>query len=85
MWTKSIPFINSFPYSIRISGYIDENHYYVEGSRIPFDYALIMDDVAKGVEKEYPNLMATIAKLIDPEEMRVIKKQCQELRNKKGN
>jgi hypothetical protein len=84
MWTKNIPFTYTFPYSVRISGYIDESHYYVEGSRIPFNYALIMDDVAKGMEKEYPNLMATVYKLLDPEEMRIIKKQAQELKSKKG-
>ncbi|MFA5338556.1 MAG: hypothetical protein WC317_00190 [Candidatus Omnitrophota bacterium] len=42
------------------------------------------NDMAKGIEKQYPELMATISKLIDPEEMRIIKKQCQELKSKKG-
>ena len=44
----------------------------------------IMNDVAKGLEKQYPEIMATISKLIDPEEMMIIKKQCQELKAKKG-
>lgn len=45
---------------------------------------IVMNDVAKGLEKQYPDLMATIAKLIDLEEMKIIKKQCQELKSKKG-
>jgi hypothetical protein len=44
----------------------------------------IVNELAKGLEKHYPDLMATISKLIDPEEMRIIKKQCQELKSKKG-
>jgi len=77
MWTKSIPFTNfEFPYSIHIPHYVKEQSYDLK----PF----IMDDVAKGIEKQYPNLMATISKLIDPEEMGIIKKQCQELKSKKG-
>ena len=84
MWAKSIPFTNTFPYNVRISGYINESQHYVEASRVPFKYGLIMDDVAKGIEKEYPNFMATFSKLIDPEEMRIIKKQAQELKSKKG-
>lgn len=43
-----------------------------------------MNDAAKGLEQQYPELMATISKLIDPEEMQIIKKQCQELKSKKG-
>lgn len=72
MWTKSIPLEKiEFSYSIR-------SPYSVERK---FD--LIMNDAVKGIERQYPGLMATISKLIDPEEMRIIKKQCQELKNKK--
>ncbi|MEK6732987.1 MAG: hypothetical protein AABY55_05105 [Candidatus Omnitrophota bacterium] len=42
-----------------------------------------MDEIAKGIEKEYPAIMANISKLIDAEEMSIIKKQCQELKSKK--
>lgn len=42
------------------------------------------NDVVKGIERQYPDLMATMAKLIDAEEMGIIKKQCQEIRRKKG-
>ncbi|MEI6832326.1 MAG: hypothetical protein WCK61_06445 [Candidatus Omnitrophota bacterium] len=73
MWTKSIPLEKiEFSYSVR-------SPYNVERK---FD--LIMNDAAKGIERQYPGLMATISKLIDPEEMRIIKKQCQELKSKKG-
>jgi len=44
----------------------------------------IMNETAKQLEKQYPDLMATISPLIDPEEMRIIKKQAQELKSKKG-
>lgn len=44
----------------------------------------IMNDVAKGLEKQYLELMATISKLIDTEKMMIIKKQYQELKSKKG-
>ena len=40
--------------------------------------------MARGVEEQYPDIMGTIDSLIDPEEMEVIKKQCQELKGKKG-
>ena len=86
MWSKSIPFTSTFHYSLRIPNYVSS--YYIEGGRkipnSPFDYALIMNDVAKEIEKQYPEFMATISKLIDPEEMRIIKKQAQELKSKKG-
>ena len=80
MWSKTIP-LTSFDFQ-RVN----------EGFRCnPKDDRLIVDlkaggrnDVAKGIEKQYPGLMVTIAKLIDPEEMMIIKKQCQEIRSKKG-
>lgn len=40
--------------------------------------------VAREMEKQYPDLMARIARLIDPEEMRILKKQAQEMKRKKG-
>jgi hypothetical protein len=89
MWSKTIPFTDTFPYSVRIVRY--NPGLYIEGTwnpkygkPTPFNYALIMDGVAKVVEKHYPDIMATISKLIDPEEMMIIKKQCQELKSKKG-
>jgi hypothetical protein len=77
MWTKSIPLTKfEFPYNVVVPDSARGQLYDIK----PF----IMNDLAKGVEKQYPNLMATIFKLIDPEEMRIIKKQCQELKSKKG-
>lgn len=76
MWSKSIPFTKvEFPYSIPNQRTFDYN---------AFPYNLIMNDVAKGIEKQYPDLMAAFWKLIDPEEMQIIKKQAQELKSKKG-
>lgn len=75
MWYKSIPLTKfEFPYSTRAPYPIEKG----------FKFNLIMNDVAKGIEQQYPNLMATVSKLIDPEEMRIIQKQAQELKSKKG-
>jgi hypothetical protein len=75
MWSKSIPFKKfDFPLS-------------KPGERIiywPKVMDLVAKEVAKDIEKQYPELMATISRLIDPEEMRIIKKQCQEIKSKKG-
>lgn len=77
MWAKSIPFTNfEFPYSIHIPHYVQGQSYDLK----PF----IMNDVAKGIEQQYPKFMDTVSRLIDPEEMRIIKKQAEELKSKKG-
>jgi hypothetical protein len=75
MWVKSIPLKEfEFSYNIRVP---DQTK--------PYDLKpFIMNDLAKGLEKQYPEFMSTISKLIDPEEMRILKKQCQEIRSKKG-
>lgn len=52
---------------------------------VSVDNVTVMNDVAKGIEKQYPEIMASFFKLMDPEEMRMIKKDCQELKSKKGN
>lgn len=75
MWAKSIPYKFEFSYSLLVENLVTAR---------PFDFSGVMNDVAKELEKQYPELMATIFKLIDPEEMRIIKKQCQELKSKKG-
>jgi hypothetical protein len=76
MWVKNIPFTKfEFPYDIHIPHYAKGKSYDLK----PF----IMNDLAKKIEQQYPDLMATIFRLIDPEEMRIIKKQCQELRSKR--
>lgn len=77
MWTKSIPLTKfEFPYNVRIPHLAQGQSYDIK----PF----IMNDLAKGVEQQYLDFMATISKLIDPEEMGIIKKQAQELKSKKG-
>lgn len=77
MWTKSIPLTKfEFPYNVIIPDSARGQVYDIK----PF----FMNDLVKGVEQQYPNLMATVSKLIDSEEMQIIKKQCQELKSKKG-
>lgn len=79
MWAKSVPFEEfQFSYRVRNCPFYNEKH------RIVFDLKpIIMTDVAKGVESQYPEIMAAIASLIDAEEMNIIKKQCQEVRKDK--
>lgn len=40
--------------------------------------------LARNLEKQYPDLMAQIVRLLDPQEMKILKKQAQELKTKKG-
>lgn len=49
------------------------------------DLDALFDGIARGLEQQYPKLMGTIDGLIDPEEMGELKKQCLEVRDKKGN
>ena len=56
MWAKGIPFTGKFPYDIHIPHYRE----YLSYNLTPF----IMDDLAKVIEKQYPDLMTTISKLI---------------------
>lgn len=92
MWVKSIP-LKRFDFSfvpgvIQWKGLTDNSDVYdkkVKKSIASLEFGTVnMNDLAKGLEKQYPDLMATIYKLIDPEEMRIIKKQCQELKSKRG-
>lgn len=79
MWAKSVPFEEfEFSYRIRNSPFYNKKH------GIVFDLKpMIITDVAKGVESQYPEIMSAIASLIDAEEMDMIKKQCQEVRKDK--
>lgn len=76
LWSKSIPISYSFPYDVRFP-------YFTKGS-LPFDMSLVMNDLARGLEQQYPTAMKTLSDLIDPQEMRVIKRQALELKKKKG-
>lgn len=80
MWAKSVPFEEfNFSYRVRNCPFYNQKH------GIVFDLKpIIINDVAKGVESQYPNIMAAIASLIDAEEMNIIKKQCQEVRKAKS-
>lgn len=79
MWAKNIP-INKieFPYVVRIPW----GKAYKPGKI--YNYGPIVEGMAKGLEQQYPDIMATVYSLIDPEEMLIIKKQAQELKSKKG-
>jgi hypothetical protein len=79
MWAKSVPFERfEFSYRVRNCPFYNEKH------RIVFDLKpIIITDVAKGVESQYPKIMTAIASLIDAEEMNIIKTQCQEVRKDK--
>lgn len=90
MWSKNIP-LATFEVPLMIKAFKFPQQKDWEGGVIIMErlewmelHPDIMNEVAKGIEKQYPELMATISKLIDPEEMGVIKKQCQELKSKKG-
>lgn len=97
MWSKTIPF-KKFNFPIFFEPHTFKGIIWQKGTDMKYiDDKTVkkivewveldtkgMDLVAKGIEKQYPELMATISRLIDPEEMRIIKKQCQELKSKKG-
>lgn len=84
MWAKIIPFRNfTFPYFVKVK-FKEYAEIKKTGSRKLYRYDPIFDGMAKGVEEQYPAIMGTIDGLIDPEEMEIIKKQCQELKSKKG-
>lgn len=80
MWAKSVPFEDfESSYRIRNCPFYNQKH------RIVFDLkSVIMTDVAKGVESQYPEIMAAIERQINAEEMNILKKQCQEVRKDKG-
>jgi hypothetical protein len=95
MWSKTIPckkFDSPFGFNnfISVTWQTPDAYKYINDPRIKKAIESVelstkgMNEVAKGIEKQYPELMANISRLIDPEEMSIIKKQCQELKSKKG-
>ena len=93
MWSKNIPLTKfEVPFVIKMFKFstVQQAKDWPGGTIIVGDLEYmepkqnIVNELAKGLEKQYPDLMATISKLIDPEEMRIIRKQCQELKSKKG-
>ena len=84
MWAKTIPIKNfTFPYFIKVK-FKEYKRIKESGFKGLYNYNPIFDGMAKGVEEQYPDIIGTIDSLIDPEEMEIIKKQCQELKAKKG-
>lgn len=84
MWVKTIPFKSfSFPYFIKVK-FDEYARIKKSGSKGLYLYEPIFDGMAKGVEEQYPGIVGTIDSLIDPEEMEIIKKQCQEIKSKEG-
>ena len=76
MWAKSIEIPKiELPYNITSRS----------GGSLKYRAAYngILNDVAKAIEKQYPTIMETVGKYLDPEEMRLVKKQAQELKEKK--
>lgn len=76
MWTKNIPMSYTIHYDVRFP--------FFTGAPRPFDINLVMDDLAKGLEQQYPKMLETFSNMLDSEEMRVIKKQAQGLKKTKG-
>lgn len=99
MWAKSIPFKFEFPCKKPGQNGLNVESIHwgesVVGSKDVYNRKIkkqitslklgpsSMNEIAEGIEKEYPAIMADISKLIDVEEMRIIRKQCQELKSKK--
>ena len=84
MWIKTIPFKNfTFPYFVKAS-YEEYAKIKKSGSDKLYSYDPIFSGMAKGLEEQYPDIMSTFYKLLDPEEMTIIKKDAQVLKKKKG-
>jgi len=84
MWVKTIPFKSfEFPYYIRVT-YEEYAHNKTHTPGQLYSYNPIFDGMASGIEQQYPDILGTIDRLIDPEEMQIIKKQAQELKTKRG-
>jgi len=79
MWSKNIPFKQfEFPFTVRIPW----GNGYTPGKIS--DFMPIMEGMAKGLEQQYRELLGTAYNLIDPEEMKILKNQAQELKKQKG-
>lgn len=84
MWVKTMPFENfTFPYFIKVK-FKEYERIKKSGFSGLYSYDPIFNGMAIGVEEQYSDMMGTIDSLIDPEEMEIIKKQCQEIKSKKG-
>lgn len=91
MWTKSIPFkkfdviscLASIQWAPGMGRFVHDNT--IMKPIVSLDMGdCLMNEIAREIEKQYPDMMTTFYTLIDPEEMGVIKKQAQELKTQKG-
>jgi hypothetical protein len=85
MWAKTIPVKDfSFPFV----DYVTWKEYGKEGTTYKpgqiYSYTPILNGMAKGLEQQYPELMAAVNKLIDPEEMKMLQTQTREIKKKRG-
>jgi hypothetical protein len=85
LWVKTIPVKDfSFPFT----GYVTCEEYTKTGSTYKpgqiYNFTSVLNGMAKGLEQQYPELMATLDKLIATEEMKILQTQAQELKKKRG-
>ena len=79
MWVKPIDIKKfQFPYVVRVPWGQP-----ITRSKL-YSYEPIFIGMARGLEEQYPEIMNTFYKLLDPEEMTIIKKEARELKSKKG-
>lgn len=88
MWSKTIDF-KEFNFPAEAIGWGEgvtpSNVYDGREKPIGLSGITLINEAAKGIEKQYPEIMSAFSKLIFPEEMIELKKECQELKNKKKN
>ena len=85
LWVKTIPVKDfSFP----LIDYVTWDEYGKTGSTYKpgqiYSFTSILNGMAKGLEQQYPELMATFDKLIDTEEMKALQNQARELKKNRG-
>jgi hypothetical protein len=82
MWSKSIPFAEfDAEFTSVVASYTAQHG---KITNVTFQYLALENYMARELEKQYPVVMDTIHKLIDPEEMTIIKNQAKEIKSKKG-
>ncbi len=64
LWTKSIP-LEKIAFTSRMPS---------AGYNVSDRFDSIMNEVAKGIERQYPTLMGSVAAAIDPQEIKALKK-----------
>ena len=79
MWTKSI---NIPPITIHV---VTTKTYSrpLSADELVINEGMVYDDVAKALDAQYKAILEKSYQYLDPEEMRIVKKQAQEIRSKK--